>query len=283
MRSSCNGPWTRNGWNRKQVIVLEVQEVVTVAPETVKLENVVPPIRFESGIADVPGSTVAELREVLDSVRHRSNVRLNLVGHADDQPLSSRLAERYTDNEGLSRERAGEVAELFQQALGLPPEAISYEWAGSRQPIASNANESGRAQNRRVEVEVWYDELTDRISEQEVVIQEDIRQVKICRMETVCKLRYVEGHARRAVVQNLVSPLHYDEGSLEVSGGFAEQIRQTFMNLADKRNVVVKLIGYTDNVSLGEREARIYGDHEALVQGSCASRCPHTPGAAAAA
>ena len=45
-----------------------------------------------------------------------------------------------------------------KRALGLPPEAISYEWAGDTQPVASNATAEGRAQNRRVEVEVWYDE-----------------------------------------------------------------------------------------------------------------------------
>jgi outer membrane protein OmpA-like peptidoglycan-associated protein len=35
---------------------------------------------------------------------------------------------------------------------------VSYEWAGDQKPEASNATEAGRAQNRRVEVEVWYDE-----------------------------------------------------------------------------------------------------------------------------
>jgi len=243
---------------------LETREVVTAQPETIKLENVVPPIRFESGVANVPESTVSELREVLDSMRHRANVRLNLVGHADDQPLSARLAERYEDNEGLSRERAGEVAEFFQAALELPPEAISYEWAGARRPVASNTTDAGRALNRRVEVEVWYDEFEDRVTEEEVVIAEEIRQVKICRMETVCKLRYVEGHARRARVQNLVAPLHYDEASLQVTKEFTAQIEDTLDNLRDKQNVVVKFIGYTDDLPLADRDARIYGGHESL-------------------
>ena len=243
---------------------LETREVVTAEPETVKLENIVPPIHFESGVAKVPQSTLDELREVLDGMRHRANVRLNLVGHADDQPLSPQLAARYGDNEGLSRERAGEVAELFQRSLGLPPEAISYEWAGASRPVASNTNEAGRALNRRVEVEVWYDELHDKVSEKEFVVAEDIRQVKVCRMETVCKLRYVEGHARRARVQNLVAPLHYDEASLRVSPQFSAQIARTLENLRDKRNVVVKFLGYTDNLPLAERDARIYGDHLSL-------------------
>src|SRR5436190_1601886 len=87
----------------------------------------------------------------------RKNVRLHLVGHADSQRLSPALAAKFGDNEGLSRERAGEVAEFLQTSLKLPPDAISYEWAGDTRPVASNATPEGRAQNRRVEVEVWYD------------------------------------------------------------------------------------------------------------------------------
>ena len=75
-------------------------------------------------------------------------------------PMRSRGV--YGDNAGLSRERAGEVAEFLQTRLNLPPEAISYEWAGDTQPIATNATAEGRALNRRVEVEVWYDETKER-------------------------------------------------------------------------------------------------------------------------
>ncbi len=243
---------------------LETRDVLITEPETIKLRDVVPPIHFESGVAEVPESTVAELRQVLDSMRNRANVRLNLVGHADSQRLSPALAARYGDNDGLSRERAGEVAEFFQRALNLPPEAVSYEWAGDRVPIASNATEAGRAQNRRVEVEVWFDVLNDAVAQEEYVVPEEIHQVKVCRMETVCKLRYVEGHARRARVKNLVAPLYYDASSLAVTPAFVTQIRQTLDNLSDRQNVVVKFIGHTDDSALADRDARIYGDHLSL-------------------
>jgi flagellar motor protein MotB len=114
----------------------EVREVVGETLETVKLTNVIPPIHFASGIADIPENYVELLRKVLDGVRDRRNVRLHLVGHADDQPLSAELARTFHDNAGLSRERAGEVADFLQRALLLPPEAITYEWAGDTRPIA---------------------------------------------------------------------------------------------------------------------------------------------------
>jgi len=243
---------------------IETREVLADRPETVKLTGVVPAIRFESGVADIPESTVAELGRVLDSLGHRRNVRLHLVGHADNQPLSARLAAVYGDNAGLSRERAGQVAEYFQTRLALPPESISFEWAGDTDPVASNDTEAGRALNRRVEVEVWYDEMREAVVEEEILVPHEIRRVKVCRMETVCKLRYVEGHAHRARLQNLIPPLRWHEEGVDIGERDVAQIRQALANLADKQNVVVKFIGHSDDAPLSGAIERIYGTHLGL-------------------
>ena len=87
--------------------------------------------QFDTGVSEIPPRTIEKLRSVLDEMQHLENVGLHLIGHADDRPLSGALAGTYGDNEGLSRERAGEVAEFVQAALQLPPEAISFSWAGS--------------------------------------------------------------------------------------------------------------------------------------------------------
>ena len=243
---------------------LEMVETPTEGLETIKLSDLVPPIRFESGVANIPESTVQSLADILERMRDRINVRLHLIGHADSRPLSPALAEIYGDNAGLSRERAGKVAEHFQTTLALPPEAISYEWAGDSKPVASNLTEDGRALNRRVEVEVWYDEVTESVALEEFLVAQEIQRVKVCRMETVCKLRYVEGHARRARVQNLIAPLHYSAEAIDVNDDFIERVRQGFENLAGKQNVIVKFVGFTDSVPLSGRTERIYGDHVGL-------------------
>ena len=190
---------------------IETREKLEDALETVKLSGLVPPVHFESGVANIPDSTVVSLGEILERMKDRINVRLHLIGHADNRPLSARLEVIYGDNAGLSRERAGQVAEHFQTSLALPPEAISYEWAGDTDPVGSNLTEEGRALNRRVEVEVWYDEVREKVALEEFLVPHEIKRVKVCRMETVCKLRYVEGHARRARVQNLMAPLRFGE------------------------------------------------------------------------
>ena len=241
---------------------LATREVVVAAPETVKLQNVVPPIHFESGVAEVPDSTVAELRKALDRVRDKKNVRLHLVGHADTQPLSPSLAERYGDNEGLSRERAGEVAELFQAALALPPEAISYEWAGASQPVAQQRDRVGprRQPPRRGGGLVRRDRKTRRRPRRSSSRTTSSRS-RSAAMETVCKLRYIEGQERRARVQNLVAPLHYERRDRCNRGSVRRADRSgRSQNLRDKQNVMVKFIGYTDNTPLAGRDERIYGD-----------------------
>ena len=243
---------------------IETRETVTDGLETVKLSNLVAPIRFESGVANIPDTTVESLGAILGRMRDRINVRLHLIGHADNRPLSYELQQIYGDNAGLSRERAGKVAEHFQTALALPAEAISYGWAGDMEPVASNLTESGRAQNRRVEVEVWYDEVIDRVALEDFLVPHEIQRVKVCRMETVCKLRYIEGHAHRARVQNLIAPLRFDSEAIDVDDGFVEHVRQALENLREKQNVVVKFVGYSDDVPLTGRTERIYGDHVGL-------------------
>ena len=232
--------------------------------KTVKLTNVVPPIHFRTGEADIPQEYVERLRGVLEKMRGRLNVRLHFVGHADTQSLIGPLKAKYGDNTGLSRERAGTVAEYFQKALGLPAEAISYEGKGESQPIADNATEYGRQLNRRVEVEVWYDEIGEKMVEKEVIVPAKVNRVKVCRTETVCKMRYKEGNAHRAKVKNLIPPMHYDAAMVTVPEEFRQQVRQALVNLHGKEHVTVRFIAYSDNTPLDGRDERIYGDQTGL-------------------
>jgi flagellar motor protein MotB/long-subunit fatty acid transport protein len=232
--------------------------------KTVKLASLVPPIRFRTGEADIPDEYVALLRDVLEKMRDRRNVRLHFVGHADPQSLIGPLKAKYGDNTGLSRERAGTTAEYCQRALGLPAEAISYEGVGESRPLASNATEEGRALNRRVEVEVWYDEIGEKMVEREVIVPRQVSRVKVCRTETVCKMRYKEGHSHRVRVKNLIAPMHYDAAMVTVPEEFQQQIRQALSNLRGKENIVVRFIAYSDNAPLEGRDERIYGDQSGL-------------------
>jgi flagellar motor protein MotB len=244
---------------------IEIQKVLDKQYETVKMQNAVHPIGFRSGEADIPESAVTELREVLNRMKHRANVRVHFVGHSDSDRLSPALAAKYGDNIGLSRSRAEITAEFFQRALDLPPESVTYDGVGDSQPIASNNTEAGKRRNRRVEVQVWYDEITETAVDKEVLVKGDkLNRIKVCRKETVCKLQYRSGNARRARLKNLVSPLRFEVGQSEIPASFIREIDEVLKNLRDKNNVVVHFVGHTDNLPLTDGAERIYRDHLGL-------------------
>ncbi|HSC00387.1 MAG TPA: OmpA family protein, partial [Burkholderiaceae bacterium] len=120
----------------------ENQEVLEKNVRTIKVQNLLPPIYFESGKANISNEYVDKVREILEGMKDRRNVRLHLVGHTDNVQLFGETRIQYVDNDGLSRERAGVAAEFFQKALSLPPESVTYEGRGEREPVASNASEA---------------------------------------------------------------------------------------------------------------------------------------------
>ncbi len=249
----------------KQDDRIEVQKVLKKSAKTFKLDGVVEPIPFQSGQELIPEQYINRLRELLDTMKHRDNVRIHFIGHTDSDKLGPVSKAKYGDNIGLSRSRAEATAEFFQRELDLAPESVSYDGVGDSQPIASNDTPQGKARNRRVEVQIWYDEITESAVDEEVVIEaEKLNRIKVCRKETVCKLRYREGSAKRARLRNLVEPLRLAEGEAEIPAEFVRSIKEVLHNLRDKQNVVVRFVGHTDNLPLSDRQYRIYGNHTAL-------------------
>ena len=137
------------------------RERTVVEVDTVKLKNVVDPVRFESGRSSIDAQFIYSLREAVRALGPKDNVRLHVVGHTDDQPLGANLIGVYKDNYGLGLQRATQVAEVLTEALGLRRGAASASSRGPDEPLASNKTPEGRALNRRAEVEIWYDETVE--------------------------------------------------------------------------------------------------------------------------
>src|SRR5438034_9088029 len=49
---------------------------------------------------------------------------------------------------------------------------------------------------------------------------DDVKRIKVCRVETVCKMRYKEGQTPRTRVRNLVQPLRYQDETVSISDSF---------------------------------------------------------------
>jgi chemotaxis protein MotB len=75
-------------------------------------------------------------------------------GYTDDAPIGPGLKKQgIASNEVLSQKRAENVRE-FLITQGVKPELIVAKGYGDADPVASNDTAKGRAQNRRVELEV---------------------------------------------------------------------------------------------------------------------------------
>jgi outer membrane protein OmpA-like peptidoglycan-associated protein len=101
-------------------------------------------ITFATNSADIAGNFYAPLNNLANSFKQYDQNSIEIIGHTDNVG-----AQQY--NYTLSQRRAQSVAN-YLAAQGVSSMRLSTRGMGPDQPIASNATESGRAQNRRVEI-----------------------------------------------------------------------------------------------------------------------------------
>lgn len=113
-------------------------------------------VTFDSGLlfdfdSDRIRSDAAEnLRQLANSLNKFGNSSLLIVGHTDSQGDDAY-------NQNLSQRRAN-AASAYLQAQGVPSTRVSTSGRGELEPVASNATDDGRQQNRRVEVAIYASE-----------------------------------------------------------------------------------------------------------------------------
>ena len=90
------------------------------------------------------------LRQLAQSLQKYPGTQVLIVGHTDNVG-----SDAY--NMGLSQRRA-DSARSFLVSMGIDGNRIRTEGRGESEPIASNETESGRSQNRRVEVAIFASE-----------------------------------------------------------------------------------------------------------------------------
>lgn len=101
-------------------------------------------ITFATNSADISGNFYAPLNNLANSFKQYEQNSIEIIGHTDNVG-----AQQY--NYTLSQRRAQSVAN-YLTSQGVNGMRISTRGMGPDQPVASNATESGRSQNRRVEI-----------------------------------------------------------------------------------------------------------------------------------
>lgn len=103
-------------------------------------------LNFSSDSSKVDAEGTAKVAEFADFLKVSPAYKATIVGHAD-----STASDKY--NQKLSERRAEKVkAMLIEQ--GIAAERLTSSGEGEKMPVASNATKEGRAENRRIEVDL---------------------------------------------------------------------------------------------------------------------------------
>ena len=143
--------WRNNFWTPATGIAGCDGVPVAQAPEPVVAPTTTKVVLNADTFFDFDKSTIKpEGRQILNQVAEQvSAIELETLiatGHTD-----STGPDAY--NQKLSERRANSVKE-YLVSRGIPADRIYTEGKGESEPVATNATREGRAQNRRVEIEI---------------------------------------------------------------------------------------------------------------------------------
>ncbi len=103
-------------------------------------------VSFDVGRSAIKPNFVPVLNHLATSLNQNQITTVSIIGHTDSTGSDA-------INNPLSFDRAN-AARNYLVSRGVAPQRITTDGRGSREPVASNATEQGRAQNRRVEIYV---------------------------------------------------------------------------------------------------------------------------------
>ena len=103
-------------------------------------------ISFDTGRADIKKNFAPILDQFATGLRNNANAEVRIIGHTDSTGNDA-------INDPLSVQRAAATRD-YLVSRGVAASAFRIEGRGSREPIADNSTNAGRAQNRRVEIYV---------------------------------------------------------------------------------------------------------------------------------
>ncbi|MFA8392464.1 DUF4892 domain-containing protein [Burkholderia ubonensis] len=102
-------------------------------------------IYFDTDKAQVKPESKPQLDEMAKLLTGNPALKVYIVGHTDNQGAFARNAD-------LSQKRAEAVAQVLASTYRIAPARLVAKGVASLSPVASNGDDAGRAQNRRVEL-----------------------------------------------------------------------------------------------------------------------------------
>ena len=109
---------------------------------------------FPSGTADLTD----EAQRIIDRIALSAmspDSSIKVTGHTDDVPISNG---QFRDNWDLGAGRAASVVQAIQNTGLIAGDRLEAVSKGEMEPIADNTTAAGREKNRRIEIEISYDD-----------------------------------------------------------------------------------------------------------------------------
>jgi len=155
--ASLNAEMEKRRQEEQRRIALEKALAIPLASGRVTVTNgrigISGSVLFATGSDDLRPEGRQLLRSLVPPLRVYLGERGELLmvsGFTDDQPVSGRNR-HFADNLELSAQRALTVTRALIEE-GMPSSQVFAAAFGAEQPVASNADDKGRALNRRVEM-----------------------------------------------------------------------------------------------------------------------------------
>ena len=135
----------------------EQESIQVVITSTGIAVRVLTPLLFEKGLAELRPQGLPFLEKIFELSKGWDN-RLRVVGHTDNTPV---VNERYHSNYELSYARARNVIKFGVNYSKIPPSRFSAVGYGEYRPAYPNDTEENRKRNRRIEIFIEYDQVSD--------------------------------------------------------------------------------------------------------------------------
>lgn len=139
--------WNRRMEAQQKQIEQQTQgtgvEVTRTADNQLRI-NIPSDISFPTGQATITPNFRPVLDNFAQSLQQNPTATVTIIGHTDSTGSPS-------VNEPLSLQRADATRD-YLVSRGVAPNRFQVDGRGSREPVANNDTETGRARNRRVEI-----------------------------------------------------------------------------------------------------------------------------------
>ncbi|MGB0867213.1 MAG: OmpA family protein, partial [Granulosicoccaceae bacterium] len=218
-------------------------------------------VTFDSGSAQLSALAKQQLDKVARALTRGPNIRVTVRGYTDSRGNSSK-------NQMLSQKRARAVANYLAMAAGNfnnPPRAIGM---GESNPIASNETASGRARNRRIELNLragdgCEDELAGLLEVDSNVgksLPQGVQSAALQRVEPASVIAeasvhasYKEGLPQCQQIDQVVRGVSFEVGESALDGASKRALLPMIAALRNDSSLLIQIKGHTD--SIGRRSA----------------------------